>query len=212
MKRLFVAVSIMAALVLGGTTGASADQHGGTPRATGNRLIRDWNVALATVSESDPWLFDDGCTGGSGEKDPGFFVVPALDQAASSTHCTVSEDAPLVFVPAGVVCWQPTVSAAVAECESIWNGTGGVGPGVLTSATLSIDGRAQQLKLYRTTLPSFTFPGGALLDQPGATSALASISLGAIRHLDEGTHTVVMQFAYADGFAGQNTFTIDVID
>lgn len=208
MRKIIVAGAVVASLVFGVTTGAQADKGGGAPKVTGNALVRAWNLALVRTGESDPWIFDDGCTGGTGEQDPGLFVVPFAEEPVLESHCTVSEDAPLVFGPAGVVCWQATPAEAKAECEDNWSG---ITSAPLVSATVTIDGRDQKLTLHRTSRSSFTMPPDALLDTPGSTWAMYSIGLAAIRHLDEGSHVVRMRFAYADGFAGDTTFHLDVV-
>jgi hypothetical protein len=208
MKRIMISTSIVAALLLGSATGVSADQHGGAAKARGNALVNAFNLAILGTTDADPWLLDDGCTGGTGEKDPGFFVAPISDGPVSTAQCVVHEDAPLVFVPAGVTCWQATLSAATDECEAAWSDPALV----VVSSSVEIDGKPQRLTLYRTSTPSFTFPEGSILDVPGTTSAVFGINQAAIKHLDEGTHTARIRFLYADGFTSDRTFTIEVVD
>jgi hypothetical protein len=208
MKRIMVSASIVAALLLGSTARASADQHGGGAQARGNALVNAFNLAILGTTEADPWILDDGCTGGTSEKDPGFFMAPIADGPVSTAHCVVHEDAPLVFVPAGVTCWQATLPAATDECEAAWSDPALV----VVSSAVVIDGKPQRLKLYRTSTPSFTFPSGAIIDVPGTTSAVFGINQAAIRHLDEGTHTARITFLYADGFTSDRAFTIEVVD
>jgi hypothetical protein len=208
MKRILISASIVTALLFGSAAGASAERHGGKEKPRGNALVNAFNLALLSTSEANQWAFDSGCTGGTGEKDPGFFVAPLADEPAPVLHCTVHEDAPLVFVPAGVTCWQVTVAAGAAECEAAWAEPSTA----LVSSSVVIDGKPQRLTLYRTSTPSFTFPEGALFDVPGTTSAVFGINQAVIRHLDEGTHTVRITFLYADNFTSDRTFTIDVVD
>jgi hypothetical protein len=207
MKRILISASIVTALLFGSAAGASAERHGGKAKTSGNKLMLAWNEALLSASESNPWVAENGCTGGTGEKDPGFIVMPFTNPPSAESSCTFHEDAPLVFVVGGVTCWQPTLAAAKDECEAGWTDPGLV----LVSSSIEIDGKPQKQKVYRTSTTSFTFPEGALFDAPGSTFAMYAISQGVIRELDEGTHTVHLQVLYADGFGGETTFTINVV-
>lgn len=202
MRRIFV--SFITAILALSIIPISASANTGAPTAW--QLVNSYHRALMGTTESDPWIFDDGCTGGSSAHDPAFMLVPIVDPPVAESSCSVRAGAPVVVVPAGVTCWLPTLKAAREECETIWNDESQI----LVKASVKVDGKAK--KLYEFTVSGgFTFPEGAALDVPGTKVKYYGISEAVIlRDLKPGVHTVKVAFEYADGFAGATTFKLVV--
>ena len=58
---------------------------------------------------------------------------------------------------------------------------------------------------------TFTFPEGAVFDEPGLSVSYYGISQALIlRGLKPGPHEISVSFLYADGFAGATTFHLTV--
>ena len=156
--------------------------------------------------ESDQFLFDDGCVGGTSKNDPLYITVPLTDPPTAEAACTVSKDARIVITAAGFTCWQPTLSVAREECETGWADPAQS----LQEASVTIDGKVQKLTTYRVS-DRFTFPDGAVLDVPGTKTKYYGISVATIVHgLKRGVHEVSVSFSFADGFAGATTFALTV--
>jgi hypothetical protein len=201
---LAIAVTPVAALADSGSGHSGSDNSGSQHSPTA--LLKGYQRQLLGVSESDPWFFDDGCVGGTSKDDPFYMLVPSTDPATSESACSVTKDARIVITAAGFTCWQPTLSAAKDECETGWADPAQI----LQQASVSIDGKPQQLTTYRVS-DSFTFPEGAILDVAGLDTEYYGITSAAIVHgLKPGVHTVDVSFSYADGFAGATTFALTV--
>ena len=152
-------------------------------------------------SDTDQWAFESGCTGGTSVFDPLYMVGPLTDPATPESTCSVRLGTPVVAVAASFTCWQDTLAAAREECESGWN---------LVEANVTVDGRSQRLSEDRVS-GTFTFPEGAVFDEPGLTVSYYGISQAAIlRGLKPGVHEISVSFLYADGFAGATTFHLAV--
>jgi hypothetical protein len=171
-------------------------------------LLQGYQRQLIGMTEADPWLFDDGCVGGSSKDDPFYMLVPQPDVPSTESACTVSDDARIVVSAAGFTCWQPTLAGAREECETAWNDPAQH----LLRASVTIDGKAKRLTEYRVS-GHFTFPDGAILDVPGTQSEFYGITAAVIVHgLHEGVHEVSISFEFADGFQGATTFALTVTD
>lgn len=201
-----MAVAAVAALMMVGVMPAAASAGGNDIPTRGNPLVNSFARAVVTTSESDPWLFDDGCTGGTSWRDPLHVLVPNSDPATLTSKCWAKKGVPIVIGPASYTCWQPTVKAAREECEAGW-----ADPAFgLVKASVKIDGNRVRLSEYRVS-GGFTMPADTLLDPPAAGQDLAYYGIfhGVIVDwLKVGRHTVKVAFEYADGFAGETTFTI----
>lgn len=173
----------------------------GSASAASSRLLRGYHERLMASSETDQWAFESGCTGGTSNSDPLYMVGPLTDPATPESNCSVRVGVPVVAVAASFTCWQPTLAAAREECESGWN---------LVEADVIVDGRSQRLSEDRVS-GTFTFPQGALFDEPGLNVAYYGISDAAILHgLKPGVHEISVSFLYADGFTGATTFHLTV--
>lgn len=180
----------------------SGSRH--SPRA----LVNGYQRQLLGMTQDDQWFFDDGCIGGSSDNDPLYMLVPLTDPASTESACAASDDARIVIVAAGLTCWQPTLKAARDECEAGW-----ADPAlVLQEASVTIDGKAKELKTFRVS-GRFTFPDGAIFDAAGLKTSYYGITSAVIvRGLKAGVHEVSISFSYADGFAGATTFALTVTD
>ena len=206
---LAIAVAPVAAVADSGS-GHSGSGHSGSGNSGSNHsptaLLEGYQRQLLGMTESDPWLFDDGCVGGTSKDDPLYMVVPGTDPATTESACSVSKDARIVVTTGGFTCWQPTLSGAKDECETAWADPAQI----LQQASVSIDGKPQKLTTYRVS-DSFTFPDGAILDVAGLDTMFYGITVAAIVHgLKPGVHTVDVSFSFADGFAGATTFALTV--
>jgi len=178
---------------------------GVTSAASRERLVSGYQEKLLGMTDTDQFLFDDGCAGGTSSHDPLFMVVPLTDPPSAQSACTARTGAPIFANAAGVTCWQPTAEAARTECEDAWADP----TAVLVSASVTVDGRAQRLELTRVN-GTFTFPPDAILDV-GSDTFYYGISLGVELHgLNPGVHRVSIAFEYADGFNGATTFSVSV--
>ncbi len=176
------------------------------PEHSPKALLNGYQRQLIGMTESDQWLFDDGCIGGTSEDDPLYMLVPLTDPPSTESACSASHDAPIVITAAGFTCWQPTLQAARNECETGWADPAQV----VVEASVTVDGRAQHLKEYRVS-GRFTFPDGAILDVPGTKTVYYGISSSVIMHgLRPGVHEIAVSFSYADGFEGSTTFALTV--
>ncbi|MEP7203633.1 MAG: hypothetical protein ABI894_13550 [Ilumatobacteraceae bacterium] len=188
--------------------GSHESQSKSESKQSPTALLNGYQRRLIGMTESDPWLFDDGCIGGSSKKDPLYMLVPLTDPPSTESACTVDEDARIIIAAAGFTCWQPTFDAARDECEAGWADPAQV----LLHASVTIDGKAKRLTEYRVS-GRFTFPDGAILDVPGTETVYYGITSALIvRELDEGTHEISVSFEYADGFEGATTFALTVTD
>jgi hypothetical protein len=173
--------------------------------ANRERLVAGYQEKLLGMTDTDQFLFDDGCVGGTSSHDPLFMVVPLTDPPSAQGACTARTGAPIFANAAGVTCWQPTAEAARDECEAVWADPAAV----LVNASVTVDGRAQRLELTRVN-GTFTFPPDAILDV-GSDTFYYGISLGVELHgLNPGMHQVSISFEYADGFAGATTFSVTI--
>jgi len=214
MRRIMAGLAAAAALAMTVVPGvASADSgsgHSGSDNSgskhSPSALLEGYHEQILSMVESDQFLFDDGCVGGTSKNDPLYMVVPSTDPPSATSACTVSKDARIVITAAALTCWQPTRKAARDECEAAW-----ADPALaLQQASVTIDGKAQKLSLDRVS-DRFTFPDGAILDLPGTKTVYYGITSAVIVHgLKRGVHEVGVSFLYADGFEGSTTFTLTV--
>ena len=201
---LAIAVTPVAAVADSGS-GHSVSSNSGSKHSP-TALLQGYQRQLLGMTESDPWLFDDGCVGGTSKDDPLYVVVPGTDPATTESTCSVSRDARVVVATGGFTCWQPTLSGAKDECETGWADPAQI----LQQASVSIDGKPQKLTTYRVS-DSFTFPDGAILDVAGLDTMFYGITVATVVHgLNPGVHTVDVSFSFADGFAGATTFALTV--
>jgi hypothetical protein len=169
--------------------------------AVSSALLRGYHERLMSSSDTDQWAFESGCTGGTSIFDPLYMVGPLTDPATPESTCSVRVGVPVVAVAASFTCWQATLAAARDECESGWN---------LVEAAVIVDGRSQRLAEDRVS-GTFTFPQGALFDEPGLNVVYYGISDATIVHgLKPGVHEISVSFLYEDGFTGATTFHLTV--
>src|SRR3954447_20838875 len=139
--------------------------------ASPKQLIKGYNEQILGMTDTDQFLFDDGCVGGTSSHDPLYIVVPLTDPPSAQGACSATTGAPIIVSPAGITCWQPTSEAARTECEDAWNDP----EHALRSASVTVDGTAQRLELTRVD-GTFTFPEGAILDAPGLNTVYYGIT------------------------------------
>ena len=205
------AIAALAMVVVPGVASAKPESgHSGSDKSSSQQsptgLLEGYQRQLLGMTEADPWLFDDGCVGGTSKNDPLYMVVPSTDPATTDSACSVSKGATIVITTGGFTCWQPTLSGAKDECETAWADPAQI----LQQASVTIDGKSKQLTTYRVS-DSFTFPDGAILDVPGVETIFYGITAAAIVHgLKPGVHQVNVSFSFADGFAGATTFALTV--
>lgn len=169
-------------------------------------LLEGFHRQLIGMVDSDPWLFDDGCVGGTSAKDPLYVVVPSTDPATATSACSARVGAPIVVAAASISCWDVTLELAREQCETAWADPAQS----LLEASVTVDGRAKRLSLDRAS-GCLTFADGAVLDTPGTVSHFYGIGKSVtVRGLRRGTHVIDVSFAFADGFAGATTFTITI--
>ena len=203
MRRIAAGFAI-AALAMVCVPGVASADSGSTHSPTA--LLQGYQSQLLGMTDADPFLFGDGCIGGTSKDDPLYMLSPSTDPATTEAACSVSKNARVVITAAGITCWQPTLSDATEECETAWADPATI----LQQASVTIDGKSKQLTTYRVS-DSFTFPDGAILDAPGLETVYYGISTSVIVHgLSPGVHQVSVSFAYADGFAGATTFALTV--
>jgi hypothetical protein len=199
-----VAAALLAMTVVPGTASADSDNSGSKHSPTA--LVKGYHRQLIGMTESDPWFFDDGCIGGTSKEDPLYMVVPSPDPPTTESACSVTKGARIVITAASLTCWQPTLKQARDECEELWADPAAV----LQQASVTIDGKAQDLTLSRVS-DRFTFPDGAIFDTAGLKTVYYGITEAVIVHgLNPGLHQVSVSFSYADGFEGATNFALTV--
>jgi hypothetical protein len=187
-------------------SGHSGSENSGSKHSP-TALMKGYQRQLLGMTEGDPWLFDDGCIGGSSKDDPLYMLVPLTDPPTTESQCSVSKGARVVIAAAGFTCWQPTLKAARDECEAGWADPASA----LQQASVTIDGYEKKLSLTRVS-GRFTFPDGAVLDVAGTETVYYGITSAAIVHgLNPGVHQISVSFSYADGFEGATTFALTVV-
>src|SRR3954447_21890790 len=147
------------------------DDSGNGVCSIAKQLIKGYNEQILGMTDTDQFLFDDGCVGGTSSHDPLYIVVPLTDPPSAQGACSATTGAPIIVSPAGITCWQTTLEAARTECEDAWNDP----EHALRSASVTVDGRAQRLELTRVD-GTFTFPEGAILDAPGLNTVYYGIT------------------------------------
>ena len=205
MRRMLVGVVAALFTIAVAPVAASAGAGGdGSPSHLG--LFNHFQRELIAMTESDQWLFTDGCIGGANKHDPLNIVVPSTDPATTESACSVKKGAPIVISSAAFTCWEPTLKLARSECLEGWNDPAQK----LLHDSVTVDGKAKRLTPYRVS-GCLTFPEGAVLDTPGVVTQYFAIGRGVVvTGLKPGVHTIFVSFEYADGFAGATTFTITV--
>lgn len=198
MRRIIVGV-VTTLLTVGALPGL-------TSASNATRLVDGMQRALIGMTESDPWLFDDGCTGGKTAKDPVYMLVPNSETPTTQSKCTVRFGAPIVISAAAFTCWDVTLELATESCETAWADPAQA----LLDASVKVDGKVKRLYEFRVS-GKLTFPEGAILDVPGTETNYHAITDAVIvTGLRPGVHTVNISFEFADGFAGQTTFKLTV--
>jgi hypothetical protein len=213
MRRIMagVAAALLAITVVPGAASADSGSDHSSSDNSGSKhsptaLLKGYQRQLIGMTESDPWLFDDGCIGGTSKDDPLYMVVPSTDPATTESACSVAKGARIVITAAGFTCWQPTLAGARDECETGWADPAQI----LQQASVTVDGKAKDLTLYRVS-GRFTFPEGAILDVPGTDTVFYGITDAVIVHgLKPGVHQISVSFSFADGFEGATTFALTV--
>lgn len=174
----------------------------------GPGLAEGFHRELIGMVDSDPFLFDDGCIGGTSRTDPLYVVVPFTDPATLESTCSARVGAPIFVAAAALSCWNTTAKAARDECETTW-----ADPALaLVDALVTVDGRPKRLSLDRVS-GYLVFPEDAVLDVPGTATYFYGIGMSAtLRSLSPGTHVIDVSFTFADGFNGATKFTITITD
>ena len=194
MRRTVMGVIVGSAVLVGVALPAGAEPA---------NLYRGFAAAVITMTNADPWLLDDGCTGGTSSKDALYVIAPG-DTTAS--ECTAAEGAPVVAVPAGSFCWQAMQKDARQECRAGWENP----DALLVSAGLEVDGQAMALARH-DAVGRVTFSDSLFGEADGTVAATYSIMQGAVvTGLATGAHTLHLTFAYADGFTGDTTVALTV--
>lgn len=201
-----LAITVAPSVASAGSGHSGSDNSGSKNSPTA--LLKGYQRQLIGMTESDPWLFGDGCIGGTSKDDPLYMLVPLTDPPSAESSCAVSEDARIVVAAAGFSCWQPTLAGARDECEAGW-----ADPSLeLLQASVTVDGKLKRLTEYRVS-GRLTFPAGAILDVPGTQTEYYGITSALIvRELKPGVHEISVSFLYADGFEGATTFELTVTD
>lgn len=208
MRRVIISVLTICSVLAAAPDGVTASSP---QRDRGSTLINAYQRQLLGTSEADPWLFDDGCIGGTSHRDPAFMLVPFTETPVTESACTIDRHATLVIVPDGFTCFGDAAAGATAadvrdECETAWADPAQA----LVTHQVVVDGRTRRTKQYRTS-GEFTFPTGALLDTPGKHGPYYAITDAVILHdLEPGTHTIFVSYRYADGLNGATMFTLTV--
>jgi hypothetical protein len=189
-------LTVGAALTLA-SVGLVAGQAG----ANANDPYRAVSDALIGMTNADPFLVDDGCTGGSGPDDP--FIVLSV---APTQACTVAAGIPVVATPAGGFTWLPKFSDAVREFQGFWHDKSAK----LVLATIEVDGRPVRAGRHNVA-SSVTFADSFWGEPDGTTNATFAVVMGAtLSNLSIGEHTLHLAFGYSDGFTGDSTITLTV--
>jgi hypothetical protein len=208
MRRFVISLVATCSIVVFSPGGALASPEQPT---RGSALINTYQRQVLGTSESDPWLFDDGCIGGTSHRDPAFIVVPLTDPAPPTSTCTIDRHATLVVVPDGATCFGDvaagdTLADTRTFCEADWADPSKA----VVEHHVVVDGKARRTKQYRTS-GEFTFPAGALFADAGTLGVYYGITDAVVLDdLSPGRHTIFVSYRYADGLNGATTFTVTV--